>query len=475
MKPEITLRAHPLMIVRYLWRYLFVLLIPVVRGLLNYGRSGTLSHLVAGEAALGAVIVAVAVLKWSRCRVIIARDRLTVRTGLFLSRTAVVPLGHIASALFEYNPVLALFGAVAVRIDTEAGGRKNADFALILTRRAARTLRRAVSPDAPATLTYRCRTLRLVLLAAANSSAAAGLLIAAPVINKAGQLLGENLSDRLMGTITYAAMLTERLIPPAATVLALVMVAGFVVSFLLTLFQCAPFRLRRRGGRLDITHGLVTHRHTCFSMDAVNAVVIQQSFLMRLARHCTVNVSVAGYGKQKGESAALLPAADAAQADTLTRRILPGCERLNLTLRPPKRAFQRVLFVPVVALAAIPMGTLILCLLFPVVSSMLAFLAMVAQVVVAYFLSVRIRCYRRGGVGFWGGVQAYASKWLRLIELRAAPGRTGVIRIMRNPFDKLVHLCSVRVTLRAEGALSLTVLNLDDAEVLKEIERVYGV
>lgn len=58
----VTLRAHPFMIFAYLKPYLFVLLLPVLRGLLSYGSSGVLSRLVVGEAVLALAIVTVSVL-----------------------------------------------------------------------------------------------------------------------------------------------------------------------------------------------------------------------------------------------------------------------------------------------------------------------------------------------------------------------------------------------------------------------------
>ena len=126
------IRTHPLMIVGYLKPYLFVLLLPLLRGLLNYGTSGVLSRLIVGEALLAFVITSAAVAKWLLCRLTISDDLIRIREGLLFVKEAMIPRDKISSMFVETKPLLWLFRGLIVRFDTEAGRPGKSDFDLIL-------------------------------------------------------------------------------------------------------------------------------------------------------------------------------------------------------------------------------------------------------------------------------------------------------------------------------------------------------
>ena len=474
------IRTHPLMIVGYLKPYLFVLLLPLLRGLLNYGTSGVLSRLIVGEALLAFVITSAAVAKWLLCRLTISDDLIRIREGLLFVKEAMIPRDKISSMFVETKPLLWLFRGLIVRFDTEAGRPGKSDFDLILPLRRGPEMLALLPPRADKgrrkageIRQYHAPAFKMLIMAAATSSSATGLLLAAPVINKAGQLLGAGFSDRVYGTLTEAAGFLERIIPTGASMLAILLLIGFGVSFLHSLITTAPFRLYIKGDRFTSSSGLISRRRTRFRVGAINDVWIQQTPAMRLLRHYTVKVSVAGYGKGRGETAVVVPAAGKKEIGGLLKELLPHAEQAPIALRPPSRALPRFIVFPFLLLAAIPAAGITAARFLPDFSGFIRFTVMVLMVLQAVMISLGLTRYTRGGITFGDQITAYASKWFSLTEMRCPSDRAGVIRVMRFPFDLSRNLCRVRVTVRSESAHTLSVLHLDHKMLIRTLEDVY--
>lgn len=474
------LRAHPFMIFAYLKPYLFILLLPLLRGLLNYGVSGALPRLIRGEAALAFLITAAAVAKWLRCRLVLSGDRIRIREGLFFTKEAMIQRDKIASLFMETRPLLWVFRGIVVRFDTEAGRPGKSDFDFILPLKRAPELLELLPPrpdrrhaDPGRLRQYHAPAFKMLIMAAATSSSATGLLLAAPVINKAGQLLGAGFSERVYGTLTEAAGLLETVIPTGASMLAILLLAGFAVSFLHSLITTAPFRLYIKGDRFTSVSGLIARRRTRFRAGAINDVLIQQTPAMRLLRHYTVKVSVAGYGKGRGETAVVIPAAGQREIKGLLEDILPHAEQAPIALRPPARALSRFVVWPALLLLAIPAAGVFAARLLPNFSGFIRFTVMVLMVVQGVMVFLSLRRYTHGGITFGGQITAYSSKWFSLTEMRCPGNRAGIIRIMQLPFDGALNLCRVKVSVRSESAHTLTVLHLDYKQVRKTLEDVY--
>ena len=117
-----------MIVLRYIKRYIFVLLIPVVRSLLNFGTGGVISKLIFGELVLSIIIIAIAIIRWRQYNIVVHNGFLRVSYGFFIKRIAVIPLNKISGLYIYKNPYTTLFGAARVTIDTDAGYKKKSDF-----------------------------------------------------------------------------------------------------------------------------------------------------------------------------------------------------------------------------------------------------------------------------------------------------------------------------------------------------------
>lgn len=466
-------KTHPLMIFKFTKRYIYILLLPIIRSLLNYGTIGVLSRLVIMECVLAFLIIAVSVLRWLSFSVSFREDCIVVDSGIIIRRNAVMPLEKISVSYTERNPLIAAFGAVSARIDTDSGFRKKADFEIYFSKKTAELYESVIQPEKRGALCYRSRFAMAVIMALANASALTGLIVLAPAVKRSGELLGNSIDNRLRDTLTFANAFLGKIVPPAATVIAVVFVAGFGVSFLLTLFRYMPFKLFTSGEKITVEHGLIAHHRSVINRDAINAVIISIPPVMRAMRFCWVGVSAAGYGKKRGESEVVLPAVNLRQANDFQLGVFDISTEDKYDLTCPKRTMKRALFMPSVLLAASVLGELVLALTFEMFSGMIVLIMTFIQFIILYLISVRVNYQKYGGISIYGGVTMRSYKRLTIKKMRVKKDKTCMIALSQGPFERRYGVVRLAVTVRSEKPLTLKATNLDKTQTEKLIDRYF--
>ena len=191
-------RAHPLMVISRIKPFLFVLILPFVRGLLQYVTDKTVSSVLGIELTIFAVIVIFSVLSCLSFRLRIIDDTVRLKSGIIFVKRANIKISSLSSVQSEQNILDTVFGAVTYSINTEAGRRNKSDFRFKLNVRDSREVSRILyGKKSPERVKF--SALRVALLAATTSSAFSGMIIGVPVLKKAGDLLGLALYDMLFG------------------------------------------------------------------------------------------------------------------------------------------------------------------------------------------------------------------------------------------------------------------------------------
>ena len=216
-------RAHPLMIFNFLKPFSFVLLIPVVRGVIQYAASGEYDSILKFEIVLSIVLFVIGCLRWWCFKLILNEEKhtITVISGLFFRRTAKINVDKLSSVQTKQNPLEFIFRAVTFRLNTEAGNLNKADYEFKLSTKSAKMV---------STLLYgkgdnkkiRFSLFKIAILAATTSSAFTGIIVGVPLIYRAGNLLEIAISDMLINEINNVSNKIETYFPPVVNAISLV-------------------------------------------------------------------------------------------------------------------------------------------------------------------------------------------------------------------------------------------------------------
>lgn len=288
-----------------------------------------LPGVIAIASAIVALSVVSSVITWRTRTWELTDAGIMLRSGLVTSKQLQVPYEHIHTVNMSSNLVERVLGLMTLDLDTGAASSEGeatrirglqADMAEALReelfRRKAAMLadqgldaRAAAadasaeaddeaSPTAPAPSPDACYTLttaQLVFAALTEArvvaQAAAFLILIVQGINLLQESALVNLSD-VAGDI--AVLPVALLVGAVALLLALALVVGFAVSFVMSLIGFAGYRAERAGGRISVERGLLSRTSHTVALERIQSISIRQGIIRQLIGYAEVRASVVG-------------------------------------------------------------------------------------------------------------------------------------------------------------------------------------
>lgn len=149
----------------------------------------------------------------------------------------------------------------------------------------------APSPDACYTLTTAQLVFAALTEARVVAQAVAFLILIVQGINLLQESELVNLSD-VAGDI--AVLPVALLIGVAALLLALALIVGFAVSFVMSLIGYAGYRAERAAGRISVERGLLSRTSHTVALERIQSINIRQGLIRQLIGYAEVRASIVG-------------------------------------------------------------------------------------------------------------------------------------------------------------------------------------
>ena len=465
--------AHPAMMISIIRPFLFVLILPVLKGVLQYVATGEVTGVMTLEVFAAAALFALALSGMRAFCVSIDGERLIIKKGFLFRSVAVIRRERLSSIASKRGLADYLFGSVTYTVNTEAGISGKKDFSFKISVRHAEELSRFLYGDENRA-TKRFPAVKTAIFAAATSSAATGLFVGVPVINNVGRMLGVALSRMFFNEINRASSSFNAYFPPAVNILTGIIVAGYLLSFVITFVKMLGFKMRIGRDKIEVGYGLFARRRTVFKTAAVNNLCIEQTPVMRLFRVFSLRAAVGGYGDRRGEKAVLVPAARHADIE----KVLDGCfgqtDKVEGVMA--KRGFHSAarFLRPAKWYALLDVAlTAAVSLLVPGALKYAAPVGVLIMTVTVYYGGVCLQSYRKGRLLLGGNTVAVGRRRLGMREMYCKKENIGEIKITRTPADMAEGTCKVCLTVRSESADCVRVQNLDHAAVKREIKKCF--
>lgn len=469
-------RAHPIMIVNLIKPFLFVLVFPLLKGVVQYFTKGEITGVLTLELIAFAVITLFAALRCSSFRLICGESTVTIKIGIILRCKSVISISKLSSVQTVQNPADAVFRAVTYRINTEAGPKGSADFEFKLSLKDSREVSRRLFGDKNPTA-VKFSVFKVAVMAATTSSAVTGMIIGVPIINKAGKLLGLAIDKMLYDEINNVSEKVVTYFPPIVNTITLIFLLAYAVSFFYSLFKYINFKLYLEKDKLEVRSGFFVRSRTSFKKESVKDVIIDQTPLMRVFKRYAMKVSVGGYGNSKSESAVIVPSGRRGEIKRQFSIYFPFLEPDGKLLHAKRdnRTKNRFLYFPKLYFIIILVLSTVLSLIFKSFNRLILFLTVVICCVIFYYAYLCIFEFRFGKLKMGKNVYAQTVKGFNTCELYCPRENVGQIKLIRNIPDIPRKTCKVVVSVCSESADSIKVRHLNYEEVKKSIAECYGV
>lgn len=445
--------VHPIYILHQLWRFWFIILLPFFEGIFSGATEFTLYN-----TAPTVILFITCVLSWLRFQYCLTAEKIILRKGIFLVREKELLKEKVSTVDIDAGILLTILHGAKIRIDTESGSGKHSDFRFVVSQKEAGKILHYFCGDS-IHWHYRAPTWRIAAGTLAFSRSAPGLLLLSAAIKTGGQILGSEFKNKVYGTVSTAQALLGQYIPPVFAAVAYLIAAGWLVSFLFLTLRQMNFHLGRAGSYLVTRRGFLVRRYSMIFLPMVNARILQQTPLMRLTGMVQVLLDCAGYGKEQGELALMIPAERSAHALQICERIIPEFKEEPIVFHPPKGARLRYL-TPALWWGGGLAASALFCFFF--LKEHAGFPCLVLALPLCYCI---LFCIRQWNAEKHAGISAnYRSCvcYRRLTLLRVTFVNTGLrgMKGSQNPFQQRQGFCHLTLYPRSEGRFRVKIKHL---------------
>lgn len=478
-------RQHPIAVLRYVTRNFWLLIIPLVRGLLalrfdfyNW-LSGAYLDILIVIAIFGA-----AYFRWWNINFKITPNGVHIKNGLFICETMRIPFSSLTSVLIKKTFLLRPLRAVTVFLETDSSSAvnkpKEPDVKLVLKEKDVQDLLKFIAPseksECVSELRYKPNKRRLLFFSLAFSSALSGLIYFGTFLIQGGKLVGDELETRFIGAVGNVTRFAEKVIygiTPVTVGIIIVISLGWLYSFISNYLRHINFELIKDKKCVQIKSGFFSKWQYFINENKINYADLRQNMLMKLCGVMSVNISCSGYGKQKDEIPVFMPVAKKEKADDVMGEFLDRFrteEGERFDVRPCY--IMKFLGPPTLLIFAIIAVFLTAVIFLPDWYSVELFAAVMCELVALHLLIVNLAAFLSNSVEISGkNLVVRYCKMFGFHNVTVPVERIAEICISQNIFQKFNSSCSFILYTKGERAAKHYVrgMQLCDAEKAAEL------
>ncbi|MGN0666728.1 MAG: PH domain-containing protein [Huintestinicola sp.] len=490
-------RQHPMAIIGYTSRNFWLLLIPLIRGLVAFSFDFYRWAEGAGWDILAVTVMfGAAVWRWYFTRFLFKDDGIYIDTGFAVRRVRRIPPEYVSAVTSETDPILSRTNAVKLYIDTDAkaGRKKDPDAKLTVTKQDRAALFNLLAETAGRTppvgsvvrskgfnYAYRVSKRTLVVFSFLFSSALSGTLLLGTFFTQSGKIIGDTLENQLMAAVIDVTDTVARLvkgIPPTGITISLIIGAGFLISFAANLLRHINFTVERHGGFIIITSGLFVKRMYFITGNHINYADMRQNLLMKLFGVTSVHISCTGYGKQKNELPVFVPICglkslygkqSGDRPANVMEMLLPGFHLSEGFISPAISYIGRFIGPPALLVFAVILLGFTAAVFFHEWYRLIFFLTVLAEIPSVWLLFVKAGSYCTNGMNIVkGNVCIKYCTGYQFHTVTVPLERVSQIAVARTPFQRMNRSCDVIVYTNSEytGSHRVRGLPIDEVEEL---------
>ncbi len=467
-------REHPLRILKYSMKTIWLLIFPFLRGLWNIIKAWNKNQIVGFRLSPEAflqwlhgtwfdLLILATILGYGFCiwffRKFAVRDgQLYVQDSFIFTRKRIMPVQNISAMTLEHALFLRPFHASYLYADTASGLLNSTDIKLLI-RREDETLFTSALPKLRQGKRHhyerRVKLWKILLFSVIFSSSFSGALYIAIFWFQSGRIARDliqefELTERLnMVSQELAVHLAG--IPPVAVSVGILILSSWLLSMIANLIRYGGFYMESDKRQLFVKSGLMTTRYFYLQNHKINFLDIRQNLLTKLFKIYSLAVNCPGYGNQRGSLPICLPILTQAELVETMPMIFPGSRFLKNQLRPPKRSWWGYICWCVTGFAAIYPSGEIIERLFPRFQEFINLVQVTIVVPILWKLIVQIVSLNSSGVSISKNrICMRCCKGFAFHTIVAETDSIVKVRIHQHIWQKVSNTCHLTIYFRAE-------------------------
>lgn len=455
-------RQHKIAILKYTTKNFWLLLIPLVRGLIavgfdfyNWFQGAYLDIIVI------LLIIGLAVLRWRFVQFQILDDGVAVKMGVILRSEFTVPYKALSCVSSKRAMWLRPIKAVTVSLDSDSHSvtnkRGKADVEIIMkTDDYDELYQKAPSGSSAAKITYYASKYNLIFFSLVFSSTLSGVIFLGTFFIQGGKIVGGELERLLINAVSDVTSKVQTIIngvTPFSVGITLIIALGWGFSFCSNLLRHINFKAQRFGDNIFVENGFFSRWKYYVNCSRINYADLRQNLLMKVCKVMSVHVSCTGYGKSKNEIPVFVPVTTRDRVIGSMRLLLPNFTVSDITVKTKGSYILPFIWGPLIAAAAFPVGAVLGVRFLPNWESVIRFLLIMGEIPSVYMLAVGIAAKFSTGIGIGDNtITLRYCKTNKFHTVIVPKNKIVYVRLSRTVFQLLNGTADIWVYTRGERA-----------------------
>lgn len=469
-------RLHSINILENIYKYLLLLIFPIIRGLvtIQHGFSQWLSG-AWFDIVIVSIIIAVGYIKWISFQYFVYNNALLIKKGIIFKKEEIVFFDDISSAIITYPFFYLPIRAVHLIIDTDCGKSKKFDVYLTLNQIDAMIIMNKVNKDIIDSdnlkKIYSPKILYIAILSLVTSNSTTGVLFLATLISQSGKILGQEIQNQIIDSLTNIAKFLAFGLPPTGAIITYIILIGWVVSFILNLLKNKGFTVSRINENITIKNGLVIKNFYRFTLKKINLIEVHQSLTTKFFGFLSIMIRISGYGKNKNELAIFIPSADKLEAMRNLNILIPEINIVKKQIKPKFKTFMRFMIPPLNLILAVFVIFIIILIVNPEFNQSITFIGIMAQIPCIWWLIVKITSFFHTGIGYKdNNYTLYSTYGYRILTRAVSKNKIVKLEFRQSMFQKMSDCCDVVVYVYSEKKYRIVIPNLNTEQAVEMFE-----
>jgi len=326
-----------------LYRYAFLLFVPVLQGLLFAKSSkGFLFTLYSTDLALLVLLVSVAVIRCSKSSLSIDKRALETKGGVIFKTCDTVILNQRASFLFTDGLFLRLMKGCRLRVFAGSGYST-----AYLKQKDKNEIIRSLLPLKAKKITS-SGIFRTLLMSLSFSNALTGLLAAVPLLRRVSVIMGAGQAAMLLEGKALEGILKFTGLPPVLRNISSVLFFFWLIGFFTEFFSEYRLKFIEFSSHFYVSKGLVAKTQAVFHKSSVRMLLFRQSILMFLLGFYSAQLRLNIKPRRKIH---ILSAVRGVACENLKEEIFGKSKAEAMVISPSKSALWGYTYLPFIALS----------------------------------------------------------------------------------------------------------------------------
>lgn len=396
-------RQHPLKILSYSAKNLWLLIFPLIRGILSI-RIGDIQALVDWFAGAWfdiltlLIILLTGYVRWQFSRFNVKDNSIIFLNGVIVRTRKIIPLNSISSVTEEKSFFLRPFKATTLFVNTRAG-TLDKDLSLLVTEKTLHWLRNAintndVTTDNSQTFEYKPNFWHTFFFSFIFSSTLTGAIYIFVFLFKAGSIVEQFLQRSVIDEFNMVTeTVTEKLmlnVSPIFVGLSLIIAFSWILSFITNIIRYTNFKIKKNSHGVFIRTGVLTKRRYKICENMVNYTDLCQSFWTKIFKFVSINVNCSGYGSTNEEIPVFIPIMSRKNCQDTISAIMPNMKIYPNNYKPRWTNFWRYTYKSIIPCVLVVMVYLVGIYFLPSATSVIRFITLMLELPLIWYLIISI-------------------------------------------------------------------------------------